>query len=406
MPAQLPAGIANIEEAPVGTSRSASKTTTETFNTALHRTGGGKQFMQSSLKSLGSVVALAILSTSTQAASAGAGAVYAITNTTSSNAVVVFDRAGDGSLTPAGSYPTGGIGTGVGLGSQGAVMVTDDRRFLFAVNAGSNSISSFRIRPDGLELVGTVASGGTMPTSVTYARGLLYALNAGGTNNISGFTVDAKGRLNPLPGSTRPLSGAATAPAQVGFSDDGDALIVTERATNRIDIYEIADDGDPSGPFVYPSAGPTPFGFAVDKRDTLFVSEAGAGGGASTYRLGANASLDPGSSMLMTGQRAACWAVVTKNGRYGYVTNAGTGNISGFAIAQDGSAALLNADGITAMTGGNPTDVAVSHDSQYLYARVAGLSAIAIFRINADGSLTALPPLTGTPGGLAGLAAF
>jgi hypothetical protein len=55
---------------------------------------------------------------------------------------------------------------------------------------------------------------------------------------------------------------------------------------------------------------------------------------------------------VSAGQRAACWAVVTKNGRYGYVINAGTGNISGFAIGQDGSATLLNEDGITATTGG------------------------------------------------------
>ena len=359
--------------------------------------------MQVSLKSRALVLALAIVPSITFAQ--GAGGVYVITNSPAGNAVVVYDRAGSGTLTPAGVYPTGGSGTGAGLGSQGAVIVTEDRRFLFAVNAGSNSVSSFRIRPEGLELAGTVSSGGVLPTSVTYAGGLLYVLNAGGTNNITGFSVDPKGRLTPLAGSTRPLSEASTSPAQVGFNDDGDALIVTERATNRIDVFEIAEDGHPIGPFVSPSAGPTPFGFAVDKRNTVLVSEAGAGGGASTYRLRAG-TLDAASSMLMTGQRAACWAVVTKNGRYGYVTNAGTGNISGFAIAQDGSAVLLDADGITALTGGNPTDVAVSHDSQYLYARVAGLSAIAIFRINADGSLTALPPLTGTPAGLGGLAAF
>ena len=356
--------------------------------------------------SLQSCVLLAtVVALPTLASANGAGAVYAIDNSPSGNAVLVFERAGDGSLASPASYPTGGAGTGAGLGSQGAVIVTEDRRLLFAVNAGSNSVSSFRITPDGLQLVDTVPSGGTMPTSVTYARGLLYVLNAGGTNNISGFTVDTRGKVAPLSGSTRPLSAASTSPAQIGFNDDGDVVIVTERATNRIDLYVLAEDGRPDGPFVSPSAGPTPFGFAVDKRNTLFVSEAGAGGGASTYRIG-DMTLDPVSSMLMTGQRAACWAVVTKNGKYGYVTNAGTGNISGFALAQDGSAALLNSDGVTATTGANPTDAAVSHDSQYLYARVAGLSAIAIFRINADGSLTPLPPFTGTPAGLAGLAAF
>jgi 6-phosphogluconolactonase (cycloisomerase 2 family) len=110
--------------------------------------------------------------------------------------------------------------------------------------------------------------------------------------------------------------------------------------------------------------------------------------------------------MIMTGQRAACWAVVTKNGRNGYVTNAGTGNISGFKIGRDGSATLLNADGVTAVTGGNPTDAALSRDSRFLYARVAATNQIAVFAVGEDGALAPLPPLTGTPAGLAGLAAY
>jgi len=340
------------------------------------------------------------------AASAESGAVYVLTNSPAGNAVLVYDRAGDGSLTPAGSYASGGNGTGAGLGSQGAVIVSDDQRLLFAVNAGSNSVSSFRIRANGLELVDTAPSGGTMPTSLTFRHGLLYVLNAGAPNNVSGFMVGPKGKIEPLFGSARPLSGASTSPAQVEFSDDGATLIVTERATNLIDTYAVGDDGFLTGPFVNPSAGPTPFGFAVSKRDTVLVSEAGASGGASSYQVGQDSALNPVSPNVMTGQLAACWAVITRNGRYGYVANAGTGNISGFHIDKSGSIALLDEDGVTAVTGANPTDMALSHDSQYLYVRVAGLSRIAIFRVRGDGSLRPLDPLTGTPAGLAGLAAF
>lgn len=336
----------------------------------------------------------------------GPGAVYALTNSPAGNSVVVYNRAGNGTLEPGGVFASGGAGSGAGLGSQGAVIVSDDRRFLFAVNAGSDSVSSFRMVPGGLVLADTVSSGGDLPTSLTFRYGTLYVLNAGVPNNISGFTVDRSGKMRPLPGSTRPLSAASTSPAQVELSDDGDYLVVTERATNLLDLYTVDRDGYAAGPFVRPSAGPTPFGFAIDKRNTVFVSEAGAGGGASTYRIRASLGLVPVSSMVMTGQRAACWAVVTRNGRYGYVTNAGTGNISGFAIGHNGTATLLDADGVTAVTGGNPTDAVLSHDSQFLYVRVSALSQIAIFRVKADGSLKALPPLTGTPAGLAGLAGF
>jgi 6-phosphogluconolactonase len=336
----------------------------------------------------------------------GPKAVYALTNALDGNAVVVYSRSGDGSLAPAGSYPTGGNGSGAGLGSQDAVIVSDEGRLLFAVNAGSNSVSSFRIRESGLELVETASSGGSMPTSLSFHHGLLYVLNAAVPNNVSGLTVSRSGELTPIAGSTRPLSADDTAPAQVGFSDDGDVLIVSERATNRLVTYTVGRNGLLSAPIVHASAGPTPFGFAVTKRDTLFVSEAGVGGGASSYRMGKDGALDPVSSNVMTGQRAACWAVATKNGRYGYVTNAGTGNISGFAIGRNGESTLLNADGVTAVTGGNPTDVALSNNSRFLYVRVAALSQIAIFRVASDGSLEALAPLTGTPAGLAGLAAY
>jgi 6-phosphogluconolactonase (cycloisomerase 2 family) len=334
------------------------------------------------------------------------GAVFALSNSPEGNAVVAYRRAADGSLSPAGSVPTGGAGSGAGLGSQNAVIVSDDRRFLFAVNAGSNSVSSFRIHPHGLELADVEPSNGMLPTSVAYRAGLLYVLNAGEPNNISGFTVDRAGNITPLAGSTRPLSGAQTSPAQIGFSADGAAIVVTERATSMIDTFVVGDDGLLAGPFVHASSGPVPFGFAINNRDILFVSEAGAGGGASSYAITPAGGLAPAGAAVMTGQRAACWAVVSRNGRYGYVTNAGTGNISGFAFGADGSLALLDQDGVTGVTGGNPTDAAVSHDGRFLYARVAALSEIAIFRIEADGSLARLPPLAGTPAGLAGLASY
>jgi 6-phosphogluconolactonase len=366
-----------------------------------------KRILQGTLAALVVLATGALFTPGAIASSDSPGAVYALTNSPAGNAVLVYGRGGDGSLTPAGSFATGGAGSGAGLGSQNAVLVSDDQQWLFAVNAGSNSISSFRIHPGQvLELVDTVPSGGSMPTSVTFHKGLLYVLNAGVPNNVTGFAVTGDGALTPLPDSTRPLSAGSTSPAQVGFDDEGTTVIVTERATNLVDTYTVGSDGRLTGPFVHPSAGPTPFGFAVDKRNTLFVSEAGAGGGASSYRVGADGSLAPVSSMVMTGQRAACWAVVTKNARYGYVTNAGTGNISGFRIGQDGSAALLNADGVTAVTGGNPTDVGVSNDSRFLYALVNATNSIAGFAIGADGSLEPLASLTGNPAGLAGLAAY
>ena len=164
------------------------------------------------------------------------GAVYSLMNQASGNAVAVFDRSADGSFVAAGSVATGGTGTGAGLGSQGALTLSDDGRWLFAVNAGSNDVSAFRVSPQGISLTSRTTSGGTVPISVTVHGNLVYVLNAGGAGNISGFTLDQQGILAPLASSTRPLSASGVGPAQVSFSPDGRALVVTEKATSRIDV--------------------------------------------------------------------------------------------------------------------------------------------------------------------------
>src|SRR6266480_1725333 len=173
----------------------------------------------------------------------GQRAVYTLTNQAAGNAVAVFDRAADGTLTAAGTIATGGTGTGGGLGSQGAVALSDDGRRLFAVNAGSNDVSVFDIGPAGLALASRTASGGTLPISLTVHGDVLYVLNAGGDGNISGFRVGNDGTLAPLAGSTRPLSGSGVGPAQVSFSSTGAWLVVTEKTTNRLDIYAVGSDG-------------------------------------------------------------------------------------------------------------------------------------------------------------------
>jgi hypothetical protein len=351
---------------------------------------------------------LAAAAPAAHGADGSAGAVYALTNAPAGNAVVVWNRAADGSLTLAGSYSTGGLGSGAGLGSQGAIVLSKNNRLLFAVNAGSNDISTFQVDDAGLTLVDRVPSGGTLPTSLTVSNDLLYVLNAGGSGNITGFVVSKKGRLAPIPDSTRPLSGDATAPGQVSFSPDGELLVVTERATNLIDTYVVDEDGRATGPVSHASSGTTPFGFAFSKRGDLIVSEAnGAPGGsaASSYNVDDDGNLEVVSASIPTNQGAACWVVITKNGRYAYTANAASGSISGFRVGRDGSLSLLNADGRTGVTGDNPTDMALSHNSQFLYARIGRTGSIAAFEVQADGSLRPIAGASGLPANSAGLAA-
>ena len=199
--------------------------------------------------------------TTTAAVNLKSGAVYVLTNQVS-NAVAVFDRAPNGTLTPAGMFSTGGAGNPVPppgdapadpLASQGALVLSNNNKLLFAVNAGSNEISVLSVGNDSLTLVDKVSSGGVRPISLTLHGALLYVLNEGGTPNITGFTVSNTGELTLLPGSTRPLTGGSMAdPAQVNFSRDGALLVVTEKATNLIDVYVVGADGVASPPISNP----------------------------------------------------------------------------------------------------------------------------------------------------------
>jgi len=313
------------------------------------------------------------------------GAVYTMTNSAQGNEVLVFDRSADGSLSPAGAFETGGLGTGVGLGNQGAVLLTSDNQWLYVVNAGSNTISVFKVKPGALELVGSVDSGGMQPVSLTVDGDLLYVLNAGGAagdvDNITGFMIEPDGMLQPLAGSTQPLSADDTSPAQIGFSTDGNVLVVAEKDTSIIDTYVVDDDGLAGPPNVFPSAGTVPFGFSFSKRNRLYVSEAGTSS-ASSYQVYPDGNLEVISAAVPNFQAGVCWVV--KNGRYAYTTNAGTGTISLFNIDRDGTISYdVSADAI-----GGVIDEALSNNSRYLYALSSGAQKIFGFQVGSDGQLT------------------
>jgi 6-phosphogluconolactonase (cycloisomerase 2 family) len=340
------------------------------------------------------------------------GVVYTMTNASDGNAVMAYLRAPNGTLTPAGTYPTDGFGLGAGLGNQGGVVLSDDNRWLFVVNAGSNELTVFAVTKQGLKRVQTVYSEGTRPVSVTSNDDLVYVLNAG-SDSIAGFRMAHKGKLEPILHSYRPLSGGGTAPAQIQFSPGGRDLVITEKATNKLVVYEMDRDGVPEDtPEIIASAGQTPFGFSFGKHRNLFVSEAAGGApnasSVSSYHLTRDGGLNIIDAKVPTGLTAACWIVVTPDGRYLYATDAGSGAISGYRIDPAGNLSLLNADGITASTGTGsaPIDMAVSGNGRFLYALSTRDHSVSEFRIQADGSLTPIGTLHDLPEAANGLAAF
>ncbi len=344
---------------------------------------------------------------------AAAGAVYTLNNSSSGNAVLVFGRAADGQILPAGMVATGGTGAGKGLGNQGALAIDAANGFLFAVNAGSDNISVFSIAANGLRLVDLVPSGGKQPISLTVSRKVLYVLNnggaVGGSDTVAGFAVGANGHLKPIV-SGLPLSAASVGPAQIGFGTDGDILLVAEKATNTIDVFSVDDDGVAVGPTVVPSAGQTPFGFAFGKRNEVFVSDAfggGANAGAVSSYAVSSGGLKTVSAAAADKQTAPCWVVLSNDGRFAYATNTGSGNVSGYRVGFNGALQLLNADGLTANTGtgSTPLDAAISNDARFLYVLTPGTGNIQGFAITPDGSLTPLSQAPGIPSSASGLIA-
>ena len=337
------------------------------------------------------------------------GHVYTLSNQADGNKVLVYRRATNGELTFDNGYSTGGNGTGGGLGNQGALILADDDEIVLAVNAGSNSISSLKVTGNGLNLKSTVNSGGMRPVSIAVHDDLVYVLNAGGNGNISGFRLLNNGKLHPIPNSTRPLSVAATTdPAQISFVLGGNVLVITEKATNTITTYKINQWGIPGAMHTRTSSSPTPFGFATGRLGVVFISEAvgGAPGASvlSSYRIHFNGDISLIDGSVGAGQTAACWVVVTKNGKYAYATNTGSNNLTTFNVnVFSGDISVNNA--MSATTPAGPIDAALTGNSKFLYVLTAGGNSISAFKVSDSGSLSDVQTVPGLPAGATGLAA-
>jgi hypothetical protein len=330
------------------------------------------------------------------------GAVFTQTNDAMGNHVIAFSRGRDGSLTQAGEYATGGLGTSSGLGSQGAVALSEGNRTLLVVNAGSNEVSSFSVNGAALTLNDREPSLGTRPISVTEHGGVVYVLN---TDNISGFRLDCHGQLTPIPNAVLPLSGATVGPAQIQFSADGNTLVVAEKATSTLDTYRVPHSGVAEGPVTHASAGTTPFGFDITRRGTVVVSEA-ATGSASSYALGGATGWTLVSSAVVSGERAPCWLALTPDDHYAFVANAQSSSITSYSVSRNGSLELYDPRAGSTGDQGRPLDLALDNKGRTLYVLDAGHHQVASFAVSDNAALEPMMPADINAPTMAGLAAY
>jgi hypothetical protein len=329
-----------------------------------------------------------------------AGEVFVQTDAAGGNTVAVYDRAGDGTLRAAGTYATGGLGGVLGgsvvdhLASQGSLAYDRAHGLLYAVNAGSNTITVFSVTGDRLVRRQIISSGGTFPVSVTTHGNLVYVLNARGGGSVQGFlrvgttlvSVPAWHRdLGLNPAQTPEFT---STPGQVTFTPDGSKLVVTTKGNgNDIDVFGVGPLGGPSAkPVVNADPGNVPFAVSFDAGGHLAVAEAGLNAVA-TFTIkpdGMLALVD----RVATGQQATCW--IAADGSTFYASNAGSGTLSGYSDTGSGALTPL---GTTAADAGT-VDAAASADGQYLYAQTGANGIVDEYRAGPGGALTPIGSVT------------
>jgi 6-phosphogluconolactonase len=332
------------------------------------------------------------------------GVVYTETNNPKRNQVQIFNRFANGSLAFVKSVATGGKGglqlqpgcvpTCPFLDTQGEVTLSSNGRLLFVVNAGSNSISSFRVTPGGLQLADVKPSGGKFPNSITTHGNVLYVLDSGifpvpgppVPGNIAGFHFNAAGHLTPIKGSNRPLTPTVPGLArQVGFNNKGTLLVVslfgnpmTPSTMGSLDTFPVKPSGAAGPPTAHNTTTPLPFGFAFDPSGRLIMSQVTAltpgAGDAASYKVAPSGTLSPISTKPTKGT-APCWVSITGNGKYAYVVNTGGGAPTGafttaYRIAPNGGLTFLANTPVRKEF--VETDETLSRDSRYLYVLASG----------------------------------
>jgi 6-phosphogluconolactonase (cycloisomerase 2 family) len=343
------------------------------------------------------------------------GHLYVDDNTAGTNTIAAFDRHADGSLTavPGSPFAAGGAGTGLGIGSQGALQMSSDGRYLLAVDAGSNQISVLRIGRDGdlREVEDTpVSSRGVEPVSIAvhpidtrrggddHAKDLVYVANAGnGDSNYTGFTLDGGGRLRHLLDSTVSLPDGSQ-PGDVLFSGDGSRLVGTRVGTSVIDSFTVGRHGHltaaAGSPF--PAQGVGPFGseFRPTNSAQLFVSNAHGGtnnGTVSAFRDARDGTLTSiGSSPFADLQTAPCWVEISRDGKFLFTVNTAVPSISRYQIAANGSLTLLGSTPFKHPAGLGPEDARLAPGGNTLWVVDTAADALSAFAVNGS-NLTELP---------------
>jgi 6-phosphogluconolactonase (cycloisomerase 2 family) len=362
--------------------------------------------------------------------------VYVMKNQAAGNTIAVFKRGGDGSLSLLQEVPTGGLGSGPGtfpppapngtpgpngIDSQDSLVITDDGRFLIAVNPNSNDVSVLEVIRDGLRLVDRVPSGGIFPVSIAHHHNLIYVLNGGamphsntGTPTLRGFRLDHEGKLHEIHGSTILTGPNGSQPTDTVFSASGKILIISEQTTQTIKVFRVGDGGLLQESSSFLANNSAPVAVAVGPHGIVGITEGAISGPripipngstVSSYRVTDEDTLELVSKSVPTDQTAACWLRFTPDGRYAYTGNTGSGSVSSFSVSEDGELTLLNPVANFLGFESIPIDLSITPDGKFLYIIGSFIGTIRGYQIENDGSLIPVASFSGLPISMQGIVA-
>jgi 6-phosphogluconolactonase (cycloisomerase 2 family) len=378
------------------------------------------------------------------------------------NAIIHYNRSANGDLAEVERIHTGGVGSGTfkpisgqvsapnAFEGAGSVILSPDRRFLFATNGGDNSVSSFRVGEDGhLALLDVKPTGNPVEGRSGTAKSLAYAPSSGtlivlhsfGPDHVRLMSVHAEGKLSERPERytmnthdkpNRVPTMVVVSPdekfvfvgttfdepiASTGLYPDGSPILWVQRAGGA--FHSIASNApDPDGLAVFPlrgdgslgtarfydAGGASPFYIAfLHGRPNSFVIGYAVGDGVSLGTIEKDGKINIGPLVKIDTSAGVpselCWLAVSPDDRTVFATSFGYSNISsyhingsGLKIACDPACPKVPGDGTARGLNGTvisgPADSWITPDGAYLYQIYGNAAKLVGYATQTDGSLT------------------
>ncbi|KAH8825507.1 hypothetical protein DL96DRAFT_1609134 [Flagelloscypha sp. PMI_526] len=356
---------------------------------------------------------------------APAGSAYFMTNDPAANYIITTDVHIDGTLSPRFAIPTGGKG-GHGiqavlgpnpLFSDGSVRGHGSTtvRAVITVNAGSNTMTLFRIdptKPSELIQVGDpIDTGGDFPVSVAYnaVGNIVCAVNAGKRSGIACFNCDTTTGFTPIPDTIRtvdlhqttPPHGPANTPGHIIFSDDDQQLVASFRGDpanpkknpGMLAVWNITSAGVLSKNFttVHPPAGALEPSSMTRLLGTPVFLVTDPFVGASVYEVALNMTPTAVKSVPIPKQKFTSWSLFSNQTRNFYTTDIETNNITEINVAFPSlDTKIVNQYALG--PGAAPEDVTISTlaGTDFLYVLEAGKLSLKSFTIKGPGQVVPL----------------